>query len=104
MARLTTTIRLVSLYWTNRSKYLGNNRNLEGKSLMDIFEEIKEAVLSATPGEDTRNYYRNQGIAMERERIIKLLEEEFNDTWPTGVAFVETSLPNLIELIKGETK
>jgi hypothetical protein len=43
------------------------------------------------------------GIAYEQDRIIKLLEEEFNDTWPTGVAFVETSLPNLIELIKGET-
>lgn len=39
----------------------------------------------------------------ETERIIKLLEEEFNDTWPTGVGFVETSLPNLIALIKGET-
>lgn len=42
---------------------------------MDIFNEVKEAVLSATPGEDTRNYYRNQGRAIERERIIKLLEE-----------------------------
>lgn len=43
------------------------------------------------------------GVTGEQQRIIKLLEEEFNDTWPTGVAFVETSLPNLIELIKGET-
>ena len=41
---------------------------------MDIFEEIKEAVISATPGEDTRNYYRNQGMKIERDRIIKLLE------------------------------
>lgn len=43
---------------------------------MDIFEEIKEAVLSATPGEDTRNYYRNQGMKIEQKRIIKLLEEK----------------------------
>lgn len=43
---------------------------------MDIFEEIKEAVLSATPGEDTCNYYRNQGMAIEQKRIIKLLEEK----------------------------
>lgn len=42
------------------------------------------------------------GTLDERQRIIKLLEAEFNDIWPTGVAFVETSLPNLIALIKGE--
>jgi hypothetical protein len=46
---------------------------------------------------------RTIGAKNERERIIKLLEQEFNDTWPTGIAFVETSLPNLIALIKGET-
>ena len=44
---------------------------------MDIFEEIKEAVLSATPGEDTRNYYRNQGMKIEQERIIKMLEHDY---------------------------
>ena len=43
-------------------------------------------------------------VRKTKQRIIKLLEEEFNDTWPIGIAFVETSLPNLIELIKGETK
>jgi hypothetical protein len=42
-------------------------------------------------------------VRRTEQRIIKLLEEEFNDTWPTGVGFVETSLPNLIALIKGET-
>lgn len=43
---------------------------------MDIFEEIKEAVMIATPGEDTRNYYRNQGVELERNRIIDLLESK----------------------------
>lgn len=72
---------------------------------MDIFEEIKEAVLSATPGEDTRNYYRNQGMAIERERIIKLLEAVANDwhndsnMWHTGYCHCAA-----IELIKGENK
>lgn len=56
--------------------------------MSDLNEEIRLAVL--------------RGRVDERERIIKLLEEEFNDTWPTGVGFVETSLPNLIALIKGE--
>ena len=44
---------------------------------MDIFEEIKEAVLSATPGEDTRNYYRNQGMKIEQDRIVKMLEHDY---------------------------
>ena len=44
---------------------------------MDIFEEIKEAVLDATPGESTRNYYRNQGMQTERQRIIDLLTGKY---------------------------
>lgn len=64
---------------------------------MDIFEEIKEAVIIATPGEDTRNYYRNQGMAIERERIIKLLEENSFADW------LEIRLDKLVELINGET-
>jgi len=73
---------------------------------MDIFEEIKEAVMNATPGEDTRNYYRNQGMAIERERIIKLL-----DDWKCGHPNcdgdrTEVCYPKhyLIERIMGETK
>jgi hypothetical protein len=64
---------------------------------MDIFEEIKEAVMIATPGEDTRNYYRNQGVASERSRIIKLLEENSFADW------LEIRLDKLVELINGET-
>lgn len=64
---------------------------------MDIFEEIKEAVMQATPGEDTRNYYRNQGMAIERNRIIKLLEENSFADW------LEIRLDKLVELINGET-
>lgn len=63
---------------------------------MDIFNEIKEAVLSATPGEDTRNYYRNQGIATERERIIKLLEAWLEDD--------DADFGDTLALIKGEQK
>ena len=63
---------------------------------MDIFEEIKEAVLASTPGEDTRNYYRNQGMKIEQERIIKLLEELDDYDW------IEIHTAKLIALIKGE--
>lgn len=42
-----------------------------------------------------------KGKVMERERIIKLLTDEAGDSWPTGIAHLEISLPNLIELIKG---
>jgi len=75
---------------------------------MDIFEEVKEAVLSATPGEDTRNYYRNQGMAIERERIIKLLENKiFEDKrlWSKEFANgAKWAIKETVELINGETK
>jgi len=71
---------------------------------MDIFEEIKEAVMQATPGEDTRNYYRNQGVAMERERIIKLLEGYAKNIADDRIYGIEViNLQSAIELIKGET-
>jgi hypothetical protein len=87
MARITTTIWLVGFWRYHRTIYLGNNHTLEGNSLMDIFEEIKEAVMQATPGESTRNYYRNQGIEAERTRIIirlDLFHEENHENWEEG--------------------
>ena len=42
------------------------------------------------------------GRIAERERIIKLLEAECDDGWPTGVKHLETNLNYLIALIKGE--
>lgn len=79
---------------------------------MDIFEEVKEAVLAATPGEDTRNYYRNQGMATERERIIKLLESSLIALPWEGIFWNEETMGkslsvdvhDIIELIKGETR
>jgi transcriptional regulator of NAD metabolism len=44
------------------------------------------------------------GEHRERERILKILEDECDDGYPTGIKHLETSLPNLIELIKGEQK
>jgi len=46
--------------------------------------------------ENTRNFYRNQGINAERERIIKLLESVEGHGW------IEIQFDKLIELIKGE--
>ena len=44
--------------------------------------------------ERVRDYYRNQGAAKERERIIELIESRSN----------ATSRDALIALIKGETE
>ena len=55
--------------------------------------------------ERVRDYYRNQGVAKERQRIVELLEQLITarpDDWELlnkGYTF-ET----LIALIKGETK
>ena len=65
---------------------------------MDIFEEIKEAVLATTPGEDTRNYYRNQGMKIEQERIIKLLQSQADLCDTKHLAGIYQA----IALIKGE--
>lgn len=64
---------------------------------MDIFEEIKEAVMIATPGEDTRNYYRNQGIASERSRIIDLLTSKYAEL-TSASKFAESNY--YLEIIK----
>lgn len=53
--------------------------------MSDLNEEIRLAVL--------------RGRVDERERIIKLLENECEGDWPK---VIEMSLSNLIELIKGE--
>jgi hypothetical protein len=54
------------------------------------------------PGEQIREFYRKQGRKQEQERIIKSLEDECDDGWPTGVKRIDTTLNHLIELIKGE--
>lgn len=76
---------------------------------MDIFEEIKEAVMQATPGENTRNYYRNQGMATERQRILELLEADLctNSEWGWTECYGLNKehcehLNGYIKLIKGE--
>ncbi len=45
--------------------------------------------------------YFNSGVEYERERIIKLLEDECEGDWPK---VIEMSLDTLIALIKGEQK
>lgn len=52
-----------------------------------------------TPGEGIRNYYRNQGAELERERIIKLLKEYWTESNRTWIPIHEA-----IALIKGEQK
>ncbi len=102
MAWLTTGIWLVGIWRSNRTIYLGNNRNLEGNSLMDIFEEIKEAVLTATPGEDTRNYYRNQGMKIEQDRIISLLTGKYAELTKASRYADSNYYLQIIQLIKGD--
>ena len=65
---------------------------------MDIFEEIKEAVLASTPGEDTRNFYRNQGVQLERDRIINAIEQ-ITDTCDSSYL---AGLYKALTLIKGD--
>jgi len=72
-----------------------------------------------TPGEDTRNFYRNQGIAFEQKRIIKLLEErrdfiavgakemgmgEVEDlvTWASYFRSAFLEIERFIEVVRGE--
>lgn len=69
---------------------------------MDIFEEIKEAVLASTPGEDTRNFYRNQGVQLERDRIITMLEATITNWRIADLHQQADLLDHAIALIKGE--
>jgi hypothetical protein len=50
----------------------------------------------------TRAMLRQEGRGLEQERIIRLLEDECDDGWPTGVKHLKTTLHHLIALIKGE--
>lgn len=47
--------------------------------------------------ERVRDFYRNQGIAKEQQRIIDLVENELSCTCGTPFS-------HLLDLIKGETK
>lgn len=49
----------------------------------------------------TRYRYRREGAELERERIIKLMEEEVGYDFPP---IIEMSLDSFIALIKGEQK
>ena len=69
---------------------------------MDIFEEIKEAVLASTPGEDTRNFYRNQGVQLERDRIITLLTGKYAELTMASRFADSNYYLQVIQLIKGE--
>lgn len=55
--------------------------------------------------ERVRDFYRNQGKATERERIIKLLEENLRYVHHEGLVIGTTiaNVEDVIALIKGET-
>lgn len=69
---------------------------------MDIFEEIKEAVMGATPGEDTRNYYRNQGMKIEHDRIIALLTDRYAELTKASRFADSNYYLQVIQLIRGD--
>ena len=54
--------------------------------------------------ESVRNFYRRQGVVMERERIIALLEESVHVYLLEKLLVEAAILENAIALIKGETK
>ena len=65
---------------------------------------MTDFVLTTAAGDAVREKYRREGVAQERERIIKLLEEQgcdchnvYCDKLPTYAA------QHLIALIKGES-
>lgn len=62
----------------------------------------------ATPGEGVREFYRKQGEARERKRIIKLLDTDFwhHRIWgnPKPTCVQDCPTCDLIALIKGEQK
>lgn len=53
--------------------------------------------------ERVRDFYREQGAAKERERIIDLLER-LPFIWGGTIQMIQTSRDEVITLIKGETK
>ena len=52
--------------------------------------------------ERVRDFYRNQGVAKERERIIELIES-LPFIWGGTTQMIQTSRDEVIALIKGET-
>ena len=53
--------------------------------------------------ERVRDFYRSQGAAKERERIIDLLER-LPFIWGGTTQMIQTSRDEVITLIKGESK
>lgn len=54
--------------------------------------------------ESVREFYRRQGEARERERIIKLLEQEETERLGQGGITEALTIHSVIALIKGETE
>lgn len=66
---------------------------------------VSEFVLSTPAGDAVRDNYRRQGAAAERERIIKLIEEQGKLVWHTNCVECLNPAPETwIALIKGENK
>ena len=55
-----------------------------------------------SPGENTREFYREQGRTQERERIIKLLENPYFHNIQFPDIHIECEMCKTIELIKGQ--
>jgi len=54
--------------------------------------------------ERVRDFYRNQGVAKERDRIIELLEQEYRKMLDAGHKAHTAGLDYAIKIIKGENK
>jgi len=79
--------------------------------LMQTAQAVKQMNQPASPGEATREFYRQQGRKQEQERIIELLQADRNESHAIddifdGIVFQTLSRAEfkqaLIELIKGE--
>lgn len=65
--------------------------------------------VKVSQAEAVRNFYRKQGAEQEQERIIKLLEEQYDNKDENGKCIYERHMPeccncDLIARIKGENK
>jgi hypothetical protein len=82
--------------------------------MSDVFIDAEEFGKLIKPGEIVRNFYRRQGAAQERERIIKLLGDKSTEIQLQAIGSSHYSAPDAwkfakgleyaIKLIKGENK
>lgn len=54
--------------------------------------------------ERVRDYYRNQGVARERKRIVELLEQEYLKMLDAGHKAHSAGLDYAIKMLNGEIK